>query len=105
MATRAYQHTGSIVANDAEPIFIERRSESRRDDLVDRAILCFRGGEFPVRVLDISSRGTMIESDLAPRLGENVVIRFDGCSPIQAFARWCRDGCIGLKFGGEMILG
>jgi hypothetical protein len=83
----------------------ERRSEPRHEDLVQGALLCFRGQNYRVPVINISSRGTQIESDIAPRLGETVMIRFDGCSPIQAFVRWWRDGRIGLNFGGEMILG
>ena len=47
----------------------------------------------------------MIESNLEPRLGESVVIRFEGCTPIHAFVRWAREGKIGLNFGCEMILG
>ena len=73
--------------------------------MVEQAVLCFRGGEYEVPVVNISSRGTMIESDIQPRLGESVKIRFDGCSPIYAFVRWARDGRVGLKFGCEMILG
>ena len=83
---------------------IERRTEERHEDLVQGAMLVFRGQNFRVPVLNISSRGTQIESGIAPRLGESVVIRFDGCSPIHAFVRWWRDGRIGLNFGGEMIL-
>ena len=58
-----------------------------------------------VPVVNISSRGTMIESDIAPRLGESVIIRFDGCSPIHAFVRWARDGRVGLNFGCELMIG
>ena len=56
-------------------------------------------------MVNISSRGTMVESDIEPRLGESVKITFDGCSPIYAFVRWARDGNVGLRFGCEMILG
>ena len=83
----------------------ERRVEPRFEGLVERAVLSFRGQDHQVRVVNISSRGTMIESDIAPRLGESVVIRFEACSPIRAFVRWARDGRIGLNFGCEMILG
>ena len=83
---------------------VERRSEPRHEELVQGASLVFRGQNYRVPVVNISSRGTQIESDIAPRLGESVVIRFDGCSPIHAFVRWWRDGRIGLNFGGEMIL-
>ena len=56
-------------------------------------------------MLNISSRGTMIESDVSPRLGESVMIHFAGCSPIYAFVRWAKDGRIGLNFGCELIVG
>jgi len=84
---------------------VERRGEPRQEGLVEGAMLVFRGENYRVPVVNISSRGTMIESDISPRLGESVIIRFDGCTPIAAFVRWWRDGRIGLNFGGEMILG
>lgn len=88
----------------AEPAFVEQRCEQRREGVVETAMLCFRGGEYPVPVVNVSSRGTMIECDLEPRLGEPVLVRFDGCTPIHAFVRWARDGRIGLNFGCEMVL-
>lgn len=93
------------MATQARPQLVEQRSEPRYEDLVDRAILTFRGADYPVPVVNISSRGTMIESDLSPRLGESVMIRFDGCSRIYAFVRWTREGRLGLNFGCELILG
>ena len=50
----------------------------------DPSVLVFRGESYPAPVLNISSRGTMIESDISPRLGESVMFHFDGCSPIYA---------------------
>ena len=73
--------------------------EPRFEGLVDRAALTFRSADHIVRVVNISSRGTMIETELEPRLGESVSIRFEGCSPIYAFVRWVREGRIGLNFG------
>jgi hypothetical protein len=83
----------------------ERRREPRREMADERSTLLFRGATYVVPVVNISSRGTMIESDLAPRLGESVIIRFEGCSPIHAFVRWAKDGRIGLNFGCELTLG
>jgi hypothetical protein len=85
--------------------FIEQRSEERYEGLVDSAVLLFRGIPHTVPVINISSRGTMVECPVSPRLGESVVIVFDGYSPMHAFVRWVRDGRIGLNFGGEIILG
>jgi len=84
---------------------VDPRSEPRYAGLVETAMLTFRGAEYPVPVIDISSRGTQIESDILPRLGESVLIRFEGCSPIYAFVRWNREGRLGLNFGCELILG
>ncbi|HEX9932860.1 MAG TPA: PilZ domain-containing protein [Allosphingosinicella sp.] len=88
-----------------EQAYVDQRCEPRLEGVIDAATLYFRGAEYPVPVVNLSSRGTMIESDIAPRLGESVVIRFDGYSPMHAFVRWARDGRIGLNFGGEIILG
>jgi hypothetical protein len=90
-------------ARNCEPA--ERRSEPREDITGVQSVLIFRGESYPAPVLNISSRGTMIESDISPRLGESVMIHFDGCSPIYAFVRWSKDGRVGLNFGCELIVG
>jgi hypothetical protein len=84
---------------------VDPRSEPRFQGLVESAVLTFRGTDHEVPVVDISTRGTQIESELLPRLGESVLIRFNGCSPIYAFVRWNRDGRLGLNFGCELVLG
>ena len=83
---------------------IDQRCETRHDGIVDRAIVSFREQDYIVRVANISSRGTMIEADFLPRIGETMVVRFDNCSPILAFVRWVREGHIGLNFGHEIVL-
>jgi len=88
-----------------EPRTVDQRAEPRHEGLVERARICFRDGISMVPVINISSRGAMIESDIAPRLGETVTIEFDGCSRIRAFVRWSREGRIGLNFGGELVIG
>lgn len=104
MATRAIDYGQAAVA--MPPLgFVEQRSESRHEGLVEYATLCFRAQNFRVPVINISSRGTMIETDIVPRLGESVMIRFDGCSPLYAFVRWSRDGRLGLNFGCELTVG
>lgn len=95
---------GGMVSR-VQPRLVEQRSEPRHEGVTDGATLSFRGGEFPVPVVNISSRGTMVECDLVPRIGESVMVRFHGCTPIYAFVRWVRDGRIGLNFGCEMVLG
>ena len=89
----------------SQPRLINERCEERHDDLVERAVITFRTQDFLVPVVNISSRGTMIESDILPRIGEAVVIQFENCTRIHSFVRWVRDGRVGLNFGHEIILG
>ena len=102
MATRAL--TGSMVPR-MQPRIVDQRSEPRHQSEVEDAVLMFRGAPYPIGVINISTRGAMVECDLQPRLGESVMVRFDGCSPIYAFVRWVREGRLGLNFGGELTIG
>jgi len=58
----------------------ERRTEPREPWTGARSVLIFRGNSYPAPVLNISSRGTMIECGVNPRLGESVMIHFDGAA-------------------------
>ena len=84
---------------------IDQRSEDRHRGVVERAAIMFRDQEYIVPVINISSRGTMIECDIMPRIGEAIVIQFESCTRIHAFVRWVREGRLGLNFGHEIILG
>lgn len=88
-----------------QPRLVEQRSEPRYEEAVERAILFFRGQDYVVPVVNISSRGTMVESDIQPRIGETIIIQFENCTKIHGFVRWVRDGRVGLNFGHEIILG
>jgi hypothetical protein len=95
---------GSIVPR-TQPRLIDQRCEERQTGIVERAIITFRGQDYLVPVVNISARGTMIESDICPRIGEAIVIQFESCARIHGFVRWVRDGRLGLNFGHEIILG
>jgi hypothetical protein len=96
--------SGAIIVRNEERM-VDQRSEPRLEGVVERGRLYFRDSISMVPVVNISSRGAMIESDIEPRLGESVVIEFDGCSRIRAFVRWSREGRVGLNFGGELVIG
>ncbi|HEY1145153.1 MAG TPA: PilZ domain-containing protein [Allosphingosinicella sp.] len=89
----------------SQPRVIDRRSEHRHDDIIDNATIAYRGQEYLVPVVNISSRGAMVESDIQPRLGETVLIQFENCDRIKSFVRWAREGRLGLNFGHEIVLG
>ena len=95
---------GEMVAR-AEKRSVDQRSEARHENLVDCSTLFFRGGVHMVPVVNISTRGAMIVCALEPRIGESVIIRFEGCSPIYAAVKWVRDGKVGLGFGTELTIG
>lgn len=94
---------GAAAAIDRGPA-AEQRCEERYTDLVERAVITFRGEDFSVSVINISSRGTQIESDIQPRLGESLIIQFEHCCRIHGFVRWVRDGHLGIRFGHEIVL-
>lgn len=86
-----------------DPVY-DQRCEDRYADVVATAVITFRGQDYRVPVVNISSRGTQIESSIVPRLGESLLIRFENCSRMQGFVRWSRDGKLGIRFGHEIIL-
>jgi hypothetical protein len=55
-------------------------------------------------VVNVSSRGAMIEAAIAPHIGERIDILFSAESPTRCAVRWIRDGRIGLEFIGEAIV-
>ena len=94
---------GKIIPR-AQPRLVEHRTEPRHAEIVDRALIVFRGQDYIVPVVNISARGTMIECDIVPRIGESVLVQFENCCRIHAFVRWVRDGRVGLSFGHESVL-
>jgi hypothetical protein len=88
-----------------QPRLADQRAEPRHHDLANRAILVFRGADHLVPVLNISWRGIMLESGVAPRIGERVVVQLQNRVRVQAIVRWIRDGRIGLNFDRDVPLG
>jgi hypothetical protein len=95
---------GTIIPR-SEPRQFNQRSEERHEGLVDRAVITFRAQDYVVPVINISTRGTMVECDISPRIGEAVIVQFENCTRIHAFVRWVREGRLGLNFGHEIVLG
>ena len=103
-AAHARRLCGEMIER-AEKRTVDQRSEARHENLVDCSTLFFRGGVHLVPVVNISTRGAMIVCDLEPWIGESVIIRFEGCSPIYAAVKWVRGGRVGLGFGTELTIG
>jgi hypothetical protein len=81
-----------------------QRAEDRIRDRVEQSIIHFRRRKHVVRVVNVSSRGAMIESDIEPRIGETLDIQFTDENRTRCLVRWLREGRIGLEFVNEAIV-
>lgn len=82
----------------------DQRSEHRHVNIVDHATLRYLRRLHEVAVLNLSSRGVMIECDFRPRIGARLAIRFADCNETACSVRWVRDGRIGLEFDRETLM-
>ncbi|MDQ4088033.1 MAG: PilZ domain-containing protein [Pseudomonadota bacterium] len=82
----------------------DQRREGRQLDVVETAEITFQRRRLEAAVLNVSSRGAMIQADIQPRIGARLGIRFADCNPTQCFVRWVRDGRIGLEFDKETLV-
>jgi hypothetical protein len=82
----------------------DHRGEDRHRDLVDGATIHFRRRKHAARIVNVSSRGAMIEAGIDPRIGEEIDILLTESARTRCAVRWVRDGRIGLEFVDETIL-
>ena len=82
----------------------DQRSEDRLRDRVEQSIIHFRRRKHVVRVVNVSSRGAMIESDIEPHIGERIDIQFTDDSRTRSIVRWVRGDRIGIEFADETIV-
>jgi hypothetical protein len=80
-----------------------QRCEDRLRDIVEETTMVFRRKKIGVRVVNVSSRGAMIASDVEARIGEKVDILFTPSNKTQCVVRWMREGRIGVEFLNETI--
>lgn len=80
------------------------RKEERQRDVVDRTLIYFRRQKHEVPVVNVSSGGAMIQTDLLPRIGETIDIQFADCNRTKSVVRWIRDGRIGVEFLEETTI-
>ena len=79
------------------------RVEDRLGGLVEETTIVFRRKRLRVSVVNVSSRGAMIECDLPARVGEPIDIFFTDDHRTRAVVRWLRNGRFGVEFVEEMI--
>ena len=81
----------------------DQRREDRHRDLVEQSVVHYRRRKHPVGVINVSSRGAMIETEIEPWIGEQLDIQFTEDNRTRCVVRWVREGRIGLEFVNETI--
>jgi hypothetical protein len=93
-----------IKVKRAETRTTNQRTEDRVRDLVQSSTVVFRRRKYEVSVVNVSSRGAMIESDIDPRIGEAIEVQFSEQNRTRCLVRWMREGRIGVEFENETII-
>ena len=94
----------NIAIRREEARITDQRGEDRLRDRVVQSIVHFRRRKHDVRVVNVSSRGAMIESDIEPHIGERLDIQFTEDSRTRSIVRWVRGNRIGIEFADETIV-
>ena len=87
---------------DDRRVAAQRRNKRLRE-VVERATIFYGGKRSLVRVVNVSASGLTVESAVAPKAGESLVIELDGRGPIEGVVRWIRRGRIGIDVGEGAI--
>lgn len=95
---------GKIAIKRQEARLTNQRLEDRLPGIVESTTMIFRRRRQDVAVVNVSSRGAMIRSEIDPRIGEKLDLLFDGKNRTKCLVRWVREGRIGLEFADETIL-
>ena len=80
-----------------------QRKGKRLREVVSHATVYFGGKRSLVPVVNVSASGVTIESALAPKAGEQVVIALEGRDPVEGVVRWARRGRVGIDVGEGRI--
>jgi hypothetical protein len=93
----------AIAVKRQETRVTNQRSEDRLRDIVEETVMVFRRKKIGVRVINVSSRGAMVESEVEARIGEKIDLLFTDKNKTKCVVRWVREGRLGLEFLNETI--
>jgi hypothetical protein len=103
-APRPTAGLAGIAVRREESRTTNQRREDRHMNLADKAVITFRRKKIAVEVVNVSSHGVMIDSDIEPRVGERVQISIEDCNQTRCAVRWIKGRHIGLEFAEETVL-
>jgi hypothetical protein len=81
----------------------DQRGEDRLMNVVEQTTIVLRRKKHQVRVVNVSSRGAMIEAPVEARIGEKLDIFFTEKNRTRCVVRWIRENRVGLEFLNETI--
>lgn len=93
----------AIAIKRQEARVTDQRLEDRHRNVVADATIVFRRKKVTIGIINVSSRGAMLASDLEPRIGEKIDILFTPETKTRCAVRWVREGRIGIEFLNETI--
>lgn len=91
-----FQLHGSMIPRTVKRLF-DQRSEPRLDVSGTEAVLGFRGRDYLVPLINVSSSGAMVRFPTIPRIGEAVTLQMLDRGLARGQVRWVRDGRIGIS--------
>jgi hypothetical protein len=94
----------TISVKREESRLTNQRREERHRNILEDATIYFRRRKHQVPVINVSSGGVMIETDIEPWIGESVEIQFADCNRTKAVVRWIRGDRMGLEFHDETTI-
>lgn len=94
----------AIAVKRQESRLTNQRREERHREIVEEATIYFRRRKHQVPVVNVSSSGLMIETDLEPWIGESLDIQFEECNRTKCVVRWIRGNRMGLEFNDETTI-
>ena len=80
-----------------------QRKDKRLREVIAHATLYSGGKRSLVPVVNVSASGLTVETALAPKAGEQIVIALEGRDPIEGVVRWVRKGRVGIEVGEGRI--
>ena len=95
---------GAVAIPRNGPRAVHQRNEDRHVLRGKTARADIGGNIHEVSLLNLSSNGVMIESDLAVDIGQEIFLSIEDCAPITTAVRWLRAGRIGLEFIAETVI-
>jgi hypothetical protein len=92
-----------IAIKRQETRITNQRLEDRHRNVVEEADIVFRRKRLRAGVINVSSRGAMLATDVEPRIGEKIDILFTTSTKTKCAVRWVREGRVGIEFLDETI--